>query len=241
MPLLGVNIDHIATVRQARREFAPDPVQAARVCQDAGADSIVAHLREDRRHINDGDIKRLKESLRIRFNLEMSIQPGIVDIACKIKPDQATLVPERRQELTTEGGLDVVRYSKRLKAAVRRLDDCGIEVSLFIDPARAQVEASRDVGARVIELHTGRYADAKSAVSRQRELAKLKQMTAYGLKLGLTVNAGHGLKYHDTRPVAAIPGMHELNIGHSIITRALFVGLAQAVGEMRRIARLAGR
>lgn len=238
MPFLGVNIDHIATVRQARGGVSPDPVEAALICQQAGADSIVAHLREDRRHIVDRDVEQLKRKLKIRFNLEMSIQSEIVDIACRIKPDQATLVPERRQELTTEGGLDVVRYLKEISRVVQRLIKKNIEVSLFIDPFENQLKASRDAGVSIVELHTGCYADAPTASARQRELAKLVKMTAYGLKIGLTVNAGHGLKYHDTRPVAAIPGMHELNIGHSIISRAFFVGLGPAVKEMRQIVRL---
>lgn len=237
MPFLGVNIDHIATIRQARREFDPDPVKAALVCQQAGADSIVAHLREDRRHINDTDVKRLREALKIRFNLEMSINPAIVAFACRIQPEQATLVPERRQELTTEGGLDVVKNFKRLKTACRRLSDEGICVSLFIDPVKSQLDAARELVA-VVELHTGRYADAKTAASRLRELKKLEQMTVYGTKLGLTVNAGHGLKYHNARAVAEIPGMHELNIGHSIIAQSLFVGLESAVKEMVDIARI---
>ncbi len=237
MPLLGVNIDHIATLRQARREFDPDPLKAALICQQAGADSIVAHLREDRRHINDSDVKRLRTELKIRFNLEMSINPKIVGIACRIQPDHATLVPERRQELTTEGGLDVVKNFKRLKSVCRRLSDEGICVSLFIDPKKAQIDAARNLVA-VIELHTGRYAQAKSPAVLHRELKNLEQMTAYGIKQGLTVNAGHGLKYDNTRAVAEIPGMHELNIGHSIMAQAMFVGLEEAVKQMFAIARV---
>ncbi|MBF0123296.1 MAG: pyridoxine 5'-phosphate synthase [Candidatus Omnitrophica bacterium] len=236
MPLLGVNIDHVATLRQARREYDPDPVKAALICQQAGADSIVAHLREDRRHINDSDVKRLRAELKIRFNLEMSINPKIVGIACRIQPDQATLVPERRQELTTEGGLDVVKNFKRLKSVCRHLSDEGICVSLFIDPIKAQLDAARELVA-VIELHTGRYAETKTPVSLRRELKNLENMTAYGIKLGLTVNAGHGLKYHNTLSVAEIPGMHELNIGHSIMAHAMFVGLEAAVKEMVVLAR----
>lgn len=238
MPLLGVNIDHIATIRQARREDDPDPVKAALICQKAGADSIVAHLREDRRHINDRDIKLLRKSLDIRFNMEMSIWPEIVDMACSVKPDQVTLVPERRQELTTEGGLDVVTQNRRIGRAVRRLVDCGIEVSLFIDPDTEQIKASSDLGVSIVELHTGKYAAVGTNTLRQRELRILKEATACGKKIGLTVNAGHGLKYHNTRDVAAIPGMHELNIGHSIVAYSVFVGLEMAVKDMIRIARL---
>ncbi|MBF0485015.1 MAG: pyridoxine 5'-phosphate synthase [Candidatus Omnitrophica bacterium] len=232
MPLLGVNIDHIATLRQARREFDPDPVKAALVCQDAGADSIVAHLREDRRHINDDDVKRLRRALRIRFNLEMSINPGIVAVACRLKPDQVTLVPERREELTTEGGLDVKKGFNKLKACCRKLADKGIDISLFIAPDKVQIEKTKDLGVPIVEFHTGSYAQARTAFSRQQELKRLMGMAAYATKLGLTVNAGHGLKYHNTLPVALIRGMNELNIGHSIISRAAFVGLKQAVREM---------
>lgn len=236
MPLLGVNIDHIATIRQARRESDPDPLRAALLCQQAGAHSIVAHLREDRRHINDADVKYLKEGLNIRFNLEMSIQPKIVDIACKLKPQQVTLVPEKRQELTTEGGLDVIKNFQRLKSVCAKLIDAGIEVSLFIDPSKNQIDATRKLGIEIIELHTGAYASARTSMARLRELKKIQHMTAYGIRSGMTVNAGHGLKYHNTRPIAEIPGMHELNIGHSIISRAVFTGLDTAVKEMLALA-----
>jgi pyridoxine 5-phosphate synthase len=236
MPLLGVNIDHVATVRQARRGALPDPVAAALLCENAGARSIVAHLREDRRHIQDKDVLLLKKSLKVRFNLEMSAAPEIVKIACRVCPHQATLVPERRQELTTEGGLDVVRNFKKLADVCKRLQGRGIEVSLFIDPVREQLDRSRKI-ASVVELHTGRYADASSAEMRRRELKVLREMTAYGRSLGLTVNAGHGLDYHNTRAVAMIPGMHELNIGHSIISHALTVGIERAVKEMIAIIR----
>jgi pyridoxine 5-phosphate synthase len=236
MPLLGVNIDHVATIRQARRGAEPDPVAAALLCQKVGAHSIVAHLREDRRHIQDKDIFRLKEILKIRFNLEMSAAPAIVKIACQVHPNQATLVPERRQELTTEGGLDVLKNFKKLAAVCARLQDRGIEVSLFVDPVKAQLDYSRKI-ASVVELHTGRYADARSITGRKRELKILHEMTAYGRNLGLIVNAGHGLNYHNTRAVALIPGMHELNIGHSIISRALTVGIERAVKEMVELVR----
>jgi pyridoxine 5-phosphate synthase len=236
MPLLGVNIDHVATVRQARREFAPDTVAAALLCEQAGAHSIVAHLREDRRHIQDQDVIRLKRALKIRFNLEMSAALAIVKIACHVRPDQATLVPERRQELTTEGGLDVARHFKKLKTVCSRLQDRGIEVSLFVDPVREQLDRSREI-ASVVELHTGRYAGARTVSARKRELRILRDMTIYGRGLGLTVNAGHGLNYDNTRVVAMIPGMHELNIGHSIVARALAVGMIKAVKEMKELAR----
>jgi pyridoxine 5-phosphate synthase len=236
MALLGVNIDHVATIRQARREFEPDPVVAALICQKAGADSIVAHLREDRRHIHDNDVKRLRKELSIRFNLEMSIAPEIVDVACGIKPEQVTLVPERRQELTTEGGLDVIKQFKRLKAACAKLRDKGADISLFIAPDRAQIDRTLDLGVSIIEIHTGCYAQAKDDKAQARELAKIVQMTAYARQHGITVNAGHGLKYDNTTPIARIPGMHELNIGHSIISRAIFIGLSDAVKEMKKLA-----
>jgi pyridoxine 5-phosphate synthase len=237
MPLLGVNIDHVATIRQARREFDPDPVRAALICQKAGADSIVAHLREDRRHIHDNDVARLKKELAIRFNLEMSIAPEIVGIACRLRPVQATLVPERRQELTTEGGLDVVGQFKRLKRACAKMQDKGIELSLFIAPDKAQIDKTVQLGVGIIEFHTGCYATAKTTAAINKELKKLTDMSFYAHQCGLLVNAGHGLKYDNTRPVAMIPGMHELNIGHSIISYAVSVGLGQAVKEMRKIVR----
>ncbi len=236
MALLGVNIDHVATLRQARRESDPDPIKAALICQQAGADSIVAHLREDRRHINDNDVKLLRERLSIRFNLEMSIAPEIVNVACKLKPEQVTLVPERRQELTTEGGLDVIKQFKRLKLACAKLKDHGAEISLFIAPDKAQIDRTVDLNVGIIEIHTGCYAMAKTIAARNKELKRIIQMTAYASKLGLVVNAGHGLKYDNTTPIANVPGMHELNIGHSIISYAVFAGLAQAVKEMKELA-----
>ncbi|MBN1870686.1 MAG: pyridoxine 5'-phosphate synthase [Candidatus Omnitrophica bacterium] len=235
MPKLGVNIDHIATLRQARREFDPDPVAAAKICEKAGADSIVAHLREDRRHINDRDIRRLKKTVTTKFNLEMSINNEIVKIAASIRPDEATLVPEKRAEITTEGGMDILRHFDRIKRAVHVLHKKGIAVSLFIDPIKKQIKKARETGATIIELHTGQYDRARTEVSQNRELQKIKDMTLYAQSLGLTVNAGHGLKYHNTRPIARIPGIEELNIGHSIISYAVFVGLEQAVREMAAI------
>lgn len=235
MAKLGVNIDHIATLRQARREFDPDPICAAQICERAGADSIVAHLREDRRHIQDKDIYSLRQKVRTRFNLEMSLAPEIVTIASKLKPDQVTLVPEKRQEITTEGGLDVVRQTNRVKKVTALLQQKNIEVSLFIAPDEKQIRAAFNAGVTTIELHTGEYANAKTKISQRRELTKIKEATALARRLGLIVNAGHGLKYDNTRAVAQIPGMHELNIGHSIISRAVFVGLEQAVREMVKI------
>jgi len=236
MVKLGVNIDHIATIREARKTCEPSPLGAARECIAAGADSIVAHLREDRRHIKDADVVALRR-LPARLNLEMSIAPEIVTIACRIKPDQATLVPERRMEVTTEGGLDVVRNESAVRRVVSRLQRRGIQVSLFINPSRAQTDASVRTGATIIEYHTGEYANAANAAARRRELAVLKKVTAYALSRGFEVNAGHGLNYVNVKPVARIPGMHELNIGHSIISRSVFVGIGKAVREMKALIR----
>ena len=235
MPKLGINIDHVATLREARKGLVPDPVEAARACEKAGCDSIVCHLREDRRHINDNDVKALRVAVRTKLNLEMSIAKEIVDIACNIGPDQATLVPERRQEITTEGGLDVVKFEKRVREAVFRLQDRGIDVSLFINPVKAQINASHRTGARIIEFHTGEYANAPSRLAEKRQLGILRRATEHALSLGMEVNAGHGLDYKNTKAVAKIKGMHELNIGHSIISRAVFVGLRSAVKEMLEI------
>ena len=235
MVKLGVNIDHVATLRQARREFEPDPILAARICEQAGAHSIVAHLREDRRHINDKDIKTLRKTVRTRLNLEMSVNKEIVAIAGKIKPDQATLVPEKRQEITTEGGLDVAGNFARIKKTVTFLEEKGIAVSLFVDPTKRQILKSKESGARMIELHTGQYARAKSKSSIKRELEKIRHATDFAHTLGLVVNAGHGLNYINTRPIAKIKHMEELNIGHSIISRAVFVGLKQAVRDMVKL------
>jgi len=237
MPHLGVNIDHIATLRQARREFDPDPIKAALICEKAGADSIVCHLREDRRHIHDRDVKALRQALKGRLNLEMSLAADIVNFALKVIPDQATLVPEKRRELTTEGGLDVDKLYERIRNVVKRMHQKGIQVSLFIDPIKRQVDCAKAAGAEIIELHTGCYANARSASGRQKEYQKIRKMTRYAGSLGLIVDAGHGLKYHNTRKIAAIPGIEELNIGHSIIAQAAFMGLARAVREMKTICR----
>ncbi|HOX10323.1 MAG TPA: pyridoxine 5'-phosphate synthase [Candidatus Omnitrophota bacterium] len=232
MPILGVNIDHIATLRQARGGSEPDPVLAARACEAAGCDSIVAHLREDRRHMQDRDLYLLRKTVRTRLNMEMSIAPEIVKVALDLVPDQATLVPERRQELTTEGGLDCVKFSKKVTSVTEKLQGRGITVSLFIDPVDKQVKAARATGAEFIELHTGEYSNAKCVRAQRAELKKLKEATEYAISLGLRVNAGHGLNYINVRDVARIEGMEELNIGHSIISRAAFVGLEKAVREM---------
>lgn len=237
MTKLGVNIDHVATIREARKASFPNPIAAALLCENAGCDSIIAHLREDRRHIKDRDVRELKHAVRTRFNLEMSVAPDIVAIACKVRPDQATLVPEKRLEVTTEGGLDVIGNFRKVKDVVTRLTDRGIDVSLFINPSKDVISASRDAGAKIIELHTGEYANAATSVRRKTELNILKRATGYALSLGLEVNAGHGLNYENTKDVARIDGMNELNIGHSIIARAVFVGLGIAVQEMAELLR----
>ncbi len=231
---LGVNIDHVATLRQARRTRYPDPVQAAREAEQAGADSITLHLREDRRHIQERDVEILRQTLQTRMNLEMAATDDMVTYACRIGPEDCCLVPERREELTTEGGLDVLAREKPLTAVCRRLADHGIRASLFIDADPAQIEAAARVGAPVIEIHTGHYADAEGDAWR-RELARIEHAVQQGLALGLQVNAGHGLNYHNVQSIAAIPGISELNIGHAIVARALFTGFGEAVREMKRL------
>src|SRR3989338_8313348 len=235
MVKLGVNIDHIATLRQARGGVFPDPVSAAAVCEQAGCDSIVAHLREDRRHINDRDVRRLKKTVKTRFNLEMSIAPEIVDIACGIKPHQATLVPEKRRELTTEGGLDVLGQKEKLKKVISKLSSRGIEVSIFIDPDKKQIAAVPRTGARIIQLHTGRYAEAKTLERRQSCFQEIVTAAEFARGLGLRVNAGHGLDYENVRRIAGIKGIEELNIGYSIICNSVFWGLESAVRKMREL------
>lgn len=237
MPKLGVNVDHVATLRQARRGPLPSPAWAAREAQAGGASSIVFHLREDRRHIQDWDLPTIKAGVRIPLNLEMAAHPEIVRIACRLKPEQATLVPERRRELTTEGGLNLRQGGRRLSDAVRRLSDAGIRVSLFIDPSSDSVLRSADLGVPMIELHTGRYAETAAGAARRRELEKLKEAVRLGRTEGLVVAAGHGLDYTNVRPVAAIPEMEELNIGFSIVVRAVEVGFRKAVKEMVTLAR----
>lgn len=236
MVKLGVNIDHVATVREARKSYEPDPIQAAKECVRAGCDSIVCHLREDRRHINDADVKRLRKIIG-NLNLEMSIAKEIVDIACRIKPDQATLVPEKRQEVTTEGGLDVGRNEARIRRVVARLHKNGIAVSLFINPSKEQIDASVRAGAGIIEFHTGEYANASGAAAVRRQLNILKRAAGYASGRGLSVNAGHGLNYKNVKSVARIKDMNELNIGHSIVSRAVFTGIARAVKEMAGLIR----
>ncbi len=238
---LGVNIDHVATLRQARGESFPDPILAAQICEEAGADSIVCHLREDRRHIQDNDVFKLRKTVRTRLNLEMSLNSEILKITSRVKPDIATIVPERRQEITTEGGLDVIKYFHKVKNAVSFLQDKGIAVSLFIAPVKKQIQEAQKSGATIIELHTGSYAQATTKENNQsaraKELQKIFIATAYAQSLGLKVSAGHGLNYTNTIAVAQIAGIEELNIGHSIISEAVFCGLNQAVKRMQKIMR----
>lgn len=232
---LGVNLDHVATLRQARRTRYPDPLQAAFLAQDAGADNITVHLREDRRHIQDRDVETLRQALTIPLNLEMAATNAIARIAVRVRPAECCLVPERRQELTTEGGLDAAGQVRALKNYCARLRDAGIAVSLFIDPEKRQIEAARVIGAPIIELHTGTYADAASVARRKRELRRLAEAANRGLDAGLIVHAGHGLHYHNVRDIAAIPGIRCLNIGHAIVARAVMTGMADAVREMKRL------
>lgn len=237
MPALGVNIDHIATLRQARKGSWPDPLEAALICEEAGADSIVAHLREDRRHIREEDLLRLKKCIRKRLNLEMSLAKDIVGFACRLRPDQATLVPEKRAELTTEGGLDVLCNFKKIEKVSRQLFACGVEVSLFIDPDKKQVEAAFDCGVKIIEIHTGCLAQAKTARQKQKSISTIIVASERALERGMLVNAGHGLDYGNVAVIAALEGINELNIGYSIVCRALFVGLKKAVREMKGLIR----
>lgn len=234
MIALGVNIDHVATLRQARRGRYPDPVHAALAAELAGADSITLHLREDRRHIQDADVTRLRDLLKTRMNLEMAVNDELVQFAGALKPADVCLVPERRQEVTTEGGLDVAGQTGRVAAAAATLRAAGIRVSLFIDPDARQIEAAKQAGAPVVELHTGAYAEHTGA-AQAAELARLREAARLAANLGLIVNAGHGLNYHNVMPVAAIPEVVELNIGHAIIARAVFDGLAVAIREMKTL------
>jgi len=237
MPTLGVNIDHIATLRQARRGFEPDPLQAVKICERAGAHSIVAHLREDRRHMQDDDIRKIRRAARIPFNLEMALTPGIVKIALSVRPDTATIVPERRQEVTTEGGLDVVKHFTKIKTVTKQLQAKGIIVSLFIAAQTNQVWKARECGVDSVEFHTGTYAHATGKPAVAREIHRLKIMAILARSLGMHVAAGHGLNYHNTRAIAKIHSIEELNIGHSIISRAVFVGLETAVKEMLKLSK----
>ena len=233
--LLGVNIDHVATIRQARGTRYPDTVQAAALAEEAGADGITIHLREDRRHIQDRDVYILAETLQTRMNLEMAVTDEMLSIAEKVKPAHCCLVPEKREELTTEGGLDILGQEPRMKEACERLANAGIEVSLFIDPDPAQIDATIRCGAPVIELHTGAYAEAETAKEQADELKRIQQAASYAYQKGLIVNAGHGLHYHNVEQIAEIPELNELNIGHGIVARALFVGLKEAISEMKQI------
>lgn len=233
--LLGVNVDHVATLRQARGTRYPDPVSAALLAERAGADSITIHLREDRRHIQERDLHVMGRVLETRVNLEMAVTESMLAIAVDAQPEDCCLVPESRQELTTEGGLDVAGQSDKITAACAQLESAGIRTSLFIDPEPEQLEASLACGATVVELHTGAYADASDSAAQTRELTRITTAAELGARLGLRVHAGHGLHYHNVQPIAAIAGIVELNIGHSIVARAIFDGLAKAVADMKAL------
>jgi pyridoxine 5-phosphate synthase len=230
---LGVNIDHVATVRQARRAAEPDPVQAAVLALLGGADGITVHLREDRRHIQDRDVRLLREVVKHRLNLEMAAVDAIVGIACEVKPDEATLVPERREELTTEGGLDVVANQKTVGRAMERLKAAGIEVALFVDPDDRQIDMAKLLGAKAVEIQTARYSEARTVADRERELTHLRESASFARQHGLHVHLGHGLNYCNVQAVTQLPGVEELNIGHSIVSRAVLVGMERAVREMK--------
>lgn len=235
--LLGVNIDHVATLRQARGTRYPDPVHAALLAEQGGADGITLHLREDRRHIQDHDLERMAAVIQSAMNLEMAVTEPMLDIATHLRPAHCCLVPEQRKELTTEGGLDVAAQRERIADACERLATAGIRVSLFIDPEAHQIQAAKDAGAPTVELHTGRYADAPDAHTRLEEYNRVRDAAALGIEAGLEVNAGHGLHYHNTAAIAGIPGLNELNIGHGIVARAVFSGLEQAVRDMKTVIR----
>ncbi|CAM3255598.1 pyridoxine 5'-phosphate synthase [Xenorhabdus nematophila] len=239
--LLGINIDHIATVRNARGTQYPDPVQAAFVAEQAGADGITVHLREDRRHITDRDVQLLEKTIQTRMNLEMAVTDEMVGIAVQIKPVFCCLVPEKRQEVTTEGGLDVIGQKAHIAAAVKTLSEAGILVSLFIDADPQQIDAAVAVGAPFIEIHTGAYADAEDEIQQEKEFLRIKEAVTYASGKGLKVNAGHGLTYHNVQRIAALPEIYELNIGHAIIGRAVFSGLSAAVADMKTLLREARR
>ncbi len=232
---LGVNIDHIATLRNARGTTYPDPIKAALMAEEAGADAITLHLREDRRHMKDADVRAIRPLLMTRMNLESAVTSEMVDFACEIKPQDVCLVPERREELTTEGGLDVIRYFETVKTAVGRLKDAGIRVSLFIDPEKDQIAAAREAGAPVIELHTGRYANAVAEAEVAVEHQRIVDGVVEGIRQGLKVNAGHGLHYGNVVPIARIEGIAELNIGHAIVAQAVFTGWQNAIREMKAL------
>lgn len=238
MPLLGVNIDHVATVRQARRTNEPDPVHAAVLAELGGADSITVHLREDRRHIQDRDVRLVKEICRVRLNLEMAVSDEITKIALSVRPDQVTLVPERREEVTTEGGLDVITHFQRIRQCIDQLQGAGILSSLFIDPDVIQIEKARELGVEAVELHTGAYAEAKTPEQVEIEFDKLREAGQFAIAQGLKLNVGHGLTYRNVRRVAEIHSVHELNIGHSIVSQAILVGFERAVREMKQLVTL---
>jgi len=233
--LLGVNIDHVATLRQARGTKYPDPLKAALDAEEAGADGITLHLREDRRHIQPRDVLLFKQALQTRMNLELAITDAMVAFAEETAPEHVCFVPEKREEITTEGGLDVVGHYQTVVHAIERLKNVGSEVSLFIDPVHAQIDAAAEAGAPVIELHTGCYANATTPAEAMKELARIEQAAQYAASLNIIVNAGHGLHYHNVKPIARIPGMNELNIGHAIVARAMFTGFKDAVREMRQL------
>jgi len=237
--LLGVNIDHVATLRQARGTTYPDPVNAALICEQAGAEGITLHLREDRRHIQDDDVRRMRPALKTRMNLELAVTDEMIAFAKEIKPQHVCFVPEKRQEVTTEGGLDVVGNFDAVKAATQELAAIGCDVSLFIDADFAQIDAAVACGAPTIEIHTGAYADAETPEAQQAELERIVKGAEYAASKGLVVNAGHGLNLDNVTPIAAIPQIHDLNIGHSLIADAVFVGLAQAVQQMKAVIKLA--
>lgn len=233
MPLLGVNIDHVATVRQARLTNEPDPIHAAVLAEQGGADGITVHLREDRRHIQERDVRLLRQMLRVHLNLEMAVDQQVTDFALDVVPDMATLVPEKREELTTEGGLDVVGQRDRVASCVDQLQQKGIEVSLFIDPDIDQVRVSKELGVEAIELHTGAYADAATKPDAAEEFQRILEASRFANECGLILNMGHGLTYRNVQPIAEVEGVHELNIGHSIMSHAMMVGMERAVREMK--------
>ena len=231
---LGINIDHVATLRNARGTVYPDPLRAAALAEEAGADLITLHLREDRRHIKDADLLALRPLIKTRMNLECAVTPEMIDIACQVKPHDVCLVPEKREEVTTEGGLDVLGHFDAVRAATKKLIDAGIRVSLFIDPEEKQIQAAKDVGATVVELHTGRYADL-SGVDQAKELERIRKAAIFGKSIGMRVNAGHGLHEGNVKPIAAISELSELNIGHAIVAEALFKGWQKAITDMKAL------
>lgn len=231
---LGINIDHVATLRNARGTVYPDPLRAAALAEEAGADLITLHLREDRRHIKDADLLALRPLIKTRMNLECAVTPEMIDIACQVKPHDVCLVPEKREEVTTEGGLDVLGHFDAVRAATKKLIDAGIRVSLFIDPEEKQIQAAKDVGATVVELHTGRYADLSGA-EQAKELERIRKAAIFGKSIGMRVNAGHGLHEGNVKPIAAISELSELNIGHAIVAEALFKGWQKAITDMKAL------